>query len=257
MPVDLVRDDDRPHVAQLALATEGPTLLTPEPLEELRSAVETVPESVSVLAIGAPDAPPAGDATDGLSAGLDLAWAVGQGEEGGRSFLRALYHAIEAIRELEAIVVASCGAYALGGGFELALGADFRIATAEASLGLPEIDVGLPTVVQGGLLVRHVGLQRAVELVCLGTVLSGVEAHADGLINDAPPREDYPGAVRSLVADLAAKRPRLLSAQKRVIGEWRSNGLERGMAETVDLGASCFGTDDARALMRAFLEGEG
>lgn len=255
MSVELVRDDDRPHVAHLALATGDHNLLRPAPLASLREVAEGLPEAVAVLAVVADGAAPLAEDTRGLSAGLDMSWAVDRGSEEGRAFLEDLYEAIQAVRNVDAVTVAACGGYALGAGFELALGCDFRVATVDASLGLPEIDVGLPTVVQGGLLVRHVGLGRAKELVYRGTVLSGAEALADGLVTEAPPAKAYPTAVEALVDELAAKAPSLLRTQKRVFRSWRSDRLEAGLRESVGPGGRSFGTDAQREGMTAFLEG--
>lgn len=255
MSADLVRDDDRPHVAHLRLSAGDHNLLRPEPLAALREAVEGLPDEVAVLVVAAGGAAPLGDGTRGLSAGLDLGWAVDRGPDGGRAFLEELYEAVEAVRDVDAVTVAACGEYALGAGFELALGCDLRAATADARLGLPEVDVGLPTVVHGGLLVRHVGLGRAKELVYRGVVLSGAEARADGLVEEAPAAGAYPAAVAALVDDLAGTAPTVLRTQKRVFRSWRSDGLEAGLHESVEAGARSFGTAAAREGMSAFLEG--
>ena len=105
---------------------------------------------------------------------------------------------------------------------------DFRIATADAALGLPEIDVGLVTGIQGGLLIRLVGLQAAKELVYTGDPVSGAEAAELGLVNWAPPADEYETAIDDYVDTLAAKSPHILREQKRVFRAWRSAGIERG-----------------------------
>lgn len=78
-----------------------------------------------------------------------------------------------AVRDLDAVTVCGCDEYALGAGLELAMACDFRVARVDAALGLPEVDVGLVTGIQGGLLIRFVGLQAARELVYTGEPESG------------------------------------------------------------------------------------
>lgn len=247
MTVDFDRDADRPHVGRLRLDFGSLNLLRTSRLETFDDALADVPPAVSVVTIAG--------AGDGLTAGLDLDWAKDRSPREGRALLSTLYDAIESVRDLDAVTVCCTGAYALGAGFEFAMACDFRVATAEAVLGLPEVTVGLPTVVQGGLLTRYVGLQTAKELIYLGETVTGDRAADLGLVNESAPAEAYPEAVADLVDRLASKSPMVLAQQKRVFREWRSRGLESGMARSVGPGAACFGTEDQREAMGAFLAG--
>ena len=246
MNVDLHHEEERPHVAHLRIDFGSLNLVTTERLRDLDAAVRSVPEDVSVLSI-APEG-------EGLSAGLDLEWARERTPHEGWELLSTLYRAIQAVRDVDAVTVCGLGEYAIGAGFELAMACDFRIASPEASLGLPEVDVGLPTVIQGGLLLRLVGLQRAKELIYLGETVSGERARELGLVNEAASGEAYEGAIEGTVDALAEKSPLVLAWQKRVFRAWRSPGLESGMERSVGMGAQCFGTHDQREAMSAFLE---
>lgn len=246
MSVDFARDDERPHVGTLTVDFDRLNLVRTDRIETVADAVRSVPADVSVLVLRG--------GADGLTAGLDLDWAKDRTAHEGYALLASLYELIEAVRELDAVTVCDCRGYALGAGFELALACDFRVATEEAALGLPEVNVGLPTVIQGGLLLRLVGLATAKELIYLGRTVSGERAAELDLVHAVAPESDYDGAVAGLVDELAAKSPLVLSWQKRVFREWRSVGLESGMASSVGLGAQCFGTHDQREAMAAFLE---
>jgi len=105
--------------------------------------------------------------------------------------LTNLYELMQGVRNLDAVTVCRCGEYALGGGLELAMSCDFRVATEDAALGLPEIDAGLVTGIQGGLLVRLVGLQAAKEIVYTGEPVSGLDAEELGLVNRAVAPDAY------------------------------------------------------------------
>jgi enoyl-CoA hydratase len=131
------------------------------------------------------------EAIGGLAGGLQLDAVRDFSATEARELIDTLHATIEAIRGVEAVTVCGCGEYALGAGLELAMACDFRVATDDATLGLPEIDVGLVTGIHGGLLVRFVGLQAAKELIYLGEPVSGKRAAEIGLVNRAVPTEEY------------------------------------------------------------------
>jgi enoyl-CoA hydratase len=153
------------------------------------------------------------------------------------------------------VTVCGCGGYALGAGLELAMAYDFRVATADAVLGLPEVNVGLVTGIQGGLLIRLVGLQAAKELIYTGEPVSGTEAETLGLVNRAPPAAEYEDTLDKFVTTLGAKSPLVLREQKAVFWAWRSVGIERGIDHRLESIAACFDTHDQREAMDAFLDG--
>lgn len=247
----LERESERPHVAHLRIDAGDLNLFTADLAAEFRETVESVPGDVSVLTIAAARPP---NGVRGLSAGLDLEWARDLDAGEGQDLLRAFYDAIEAVRDLDAVVVCGCGDYTLGVGFELAAACEFRVATADATLGLPEVNVGLPTVIHGGLLLRLVGEGVANELIYTGETISGERAAELGIVTRAPDPPDYDDERAALVDTLATKSPRVLQSQKRVMRRFRSNGLETGLENSIADAGRAFGTPDQREAMAAFLE---
>lgn len=250
MGVELDRDQEHQHVAHLRLDFGPLNLLSEDRMTELGQAIETIPEDVAIVTLAGD---PVAEAT-GLTAGLDLEEARTYSAHDGLSMFDTLYAALQAIRDLDAVTVCGCGAYTLGAGLELAMACDFRIAPANAELGLPEVTVGLPTVIHGGLLVRLVGETVAKELIYTGESVSGERAHECGLVSDVVAEEAYGDALRTRVETLAAKSPLVLTRQKQVFRTWRSVGLEQGMLASRWLGALSFGTHDQQEAMSAFLE---
>ncbi|WP_336002182.1 enoyl-CoA hydratase/isomerase family protein [Halorientalis halophila] len=250
MPPTVSRDPDDERVAHLRIDTGDLNLLSPAAIEELRDAATNVPADVSVLTVG----PAADDGIGGLTAGLDLDAVLDSSVSEARSFLGALHDANAAIRDQDAVTVCRCGEYALGAGLELAMSCDFRVTTEDAALGLPEIDAGLVTGIQGGLLVRLVGLQAAKELIYTGEPVSGAEAAEMGLVNRAVPPTEYDATVDDLVETLAAKSPEIVRRQSEVFRALRSNGVEAGIRHSRESIAACFDTYDRREAMAAFLE---
>lgn len=250
--VSVEREADRPHVAHLRIDAGDLNRMTEPRLRSVRCAVDEVPDGVSVLTVAA-----AGDLEDcrGLAAGVDLEAARKFSVPGLRQFLLTLYGTVEAFRDAPFVVVCACGDYAVGAGLEIALGADFRVATRDAVLSFPEIDVGLPTVLHGALLPLHVGYADAAELAFLGAEFSGDRAADAGLLHAAPPAVDYAATVRDLTDDLAAKSPAVLRHQKRTVSMWRSRGLEAAVRRSIGPALAAFEEADSAEAMAAFVEG--
>lgn len=249
MSVDLDCEDDRP-VAHLRIDFGDLNLLSTAAMAAVGEALSEVPEDVAVLSIAADPI----EAETGLSAGLDLSEAQAFSAQEGLVMFEVLYAAIEAVRSVDAVTVCGCGNYTIGAGLELAMACDFRVAPKTASLGLPEVDVGLPTVIHGGLLLRQVGETAAKELVYTGEPVSGERAERLGLVTDATPAGEYAATLESRVDTLAEKSPLVLRRQKEVFRMWRSMGLEQGIAASMWPGALSFGTHDQREAMAAFFE---
>ncbi|MFB6168946.1 MAG: enoyl-CoA hydratase/isomerase family protein [Haloferacaceae archaeon] len=244
------REPDRPHVGHLRVDVDEMNRLTAPRLGEIHAGVEAVPDDVSVVTVAA-----AGDLDDarGFAAGLDLTEAVEFSTADARELFARLHATAGAVRDLDAVTVCACGGYAIGAGLELAMAADFRVATAESALGLPEVDVGIPTVLYGALLPLFVGYGDAAELVFLGDPFSGERAAESGLVHEAPPESEYAATVEGYVDRLAEKSPPVLRYQKRVARTWRSNGLEAAVESSVAPGLACFSLPDREEAMRAFL----
>lgn len=251
MSVTLDRDPDRQHVAHLRVDANDLNLFTADLAREFHETVASTPAEVSVLTIAAPQPT---DDVRGLSAGLNLEWAQDLSPHEGHDLLQEFYDAIEAVRDLDAVAICGCGDYTLGVAFELAAACEFRIATADANLGLPEVDIGLPTVIQGGLVLDLVGRGVANELIYTAETISGERARELGVATRAPVAEDYVETFDKFVDIMAAKSPAVLAQQKRVLRRCRSNGLEAGMEASIGDAGRAFGDHAQREGMTAFLE---
>ena len=152
-------------------------------------------------------------------------------------------------------VIAAVTGYALGGGLELALCADFRVLGESARVGQPEILLGLiPGAGGTQRLPRLIGPARAKDLIFSGRFVGADEALAIGLADMVVPDDEVYQAARELAARYVGGPPVALAAAKRAIDAGLGTDLETGL-EIERLGfASLFATDDARAGMRSFLE---
>ncbi len=152
-------------------------------------------------------------------------------------------------------VVAAITGYALGGGLELALAADFRVAGEGARLGQPEILLGIiPGAGGTQRLPRLVGPARAKDIVFSGRMLKAAEAHAIGLVDVVAPDDSVYQAAQDMVKQYAAGPALALRAAKQAI----DHGLDVDLATGLEIErvhfAALFGTEDQRAGMRSFLE---
>ncbi len=152
-------------------------------------------------------------------------------------------------------VVAAITGYALGGGLELALAADFRVAGEGARVGQPEILLGvIPGAGGTQRLPRLVGPARAKDIVFSGRMVKAAEAHAIGLVDRVVPDDSVYQAALDMVQRYAAGPALALRAAKQAIDHGLDVDLATGLEiERVQF-AALFGTEDQRAGMRSFLE---
>jgi enoyl-CoA hydratase/carnithine racemase len=152
-------------------------------------------------------------------------------------------------------VVAAITGYALGGGLELALAADFRVAGEGARLGQPEILLGvIPGAGGTQRLPRLVGPARAKDIVFSGRMLKAAQAHAIGLVDQVAPDDSVYQAALDMVKRYATGPALALRAAKQAIDHGLDVDLSTGLEiERVQF-AALFGTEDQRAGMRSFLE---
>ncbi len=168
---------------------------------------------------------------------------------------RRLQDALTAVARIGKPVVAAITGYALGGGLELALCADFRVAGESAKLGQPEIQLGvIPGAGGTQRLPRLVGPARAKDIVFTGRFVDAAEALAIGLVDLVVPDAEVYQAATSLVARYARGPALALRAAKRAIDDGLDTDLDTGLEIERLHFAGLFTTQDQRTGMRSFME---
>jgi enoyl-CoA hydratase/3-hydroxyacyl-CoA dehydrogenase len=151
--------------------------------------------------------------------------------------------------------IAAIHGYALGGGLELALSTDFRIASEDAMLGQPEINLGfIPGAGATQRLARIVGPAKAKELIMTGDFIPAVEAHKMGLISKVVKPGALDEEARNLALKLAEKPPLALMAAKIAVDMGLEAGLWSGLAIESQLFGILFSTEDVIEGVTAFIE---
>ncbi len=167
----------------------------------------------------------------------------------------ALSSAFDAIARIPKPVVAAINGYALGGGCELALACDWRVAAADAKLGQPEINLGIiPGAGGTQRLPRLIGPARAKDLVMSGRMVGAEEALAIGLVDRVVPPEEVYGAAAELISRYVSGPTQALRAAKLAIDGGLSMDLAAGLAWESQLFAALFATADKTEGMTAFAE---
>jgi len=168
---------------------------------------------------------------------------------------RRLQDSFTAVARIGKPVVAAITGYALGGGLELALCADFRVAGESAKAGQPEILLGLiPGAGGTQRLPRLVGPARAKDIVFTGRFVGAAEALAIGLVDKVVPDAEVYQAARDLVGRYAAGPAVALRAAKQAIDEGLDADLDTGLEIERLHFAGLFATQDAATGMRSFVE---
>ncbi|MGI8517330.1 MAG: enoyl-CoA hydratase/isomerase family protein [Acidimicrobiia bacterium] len=183
--------------------------------------------------------------------GFQAAYDIGREERLASSLVEAVW----ILDRLEKPTIAAIHGYALGGGLELAMGADFRFLADDARVGQPEIKLGLiPGAGGTQRLQRLVGFQKAKDIVYTGRQLSAEEALAIGLADRVFPTESVLDEAMKAAAEWATGPTRALTAAKQALSEGNNLPLSEAMEIEAQAFGESFWTQDAREGVAAFIE---
>ena len=165
---------------------------------------------------------------------------------------RSLFTAIDTFPKP---VIAMINGYCLGGGNELAMACDLRIASDTASFGQPEINLGI---IPGGggtqRLTHLVGESKAMELILTGDIINAQTAYQVGLVNMVVPAADLEAKTMEIANRIADKSPVALRMAKEAVKTASRSTLDEGLRREIDLFALCFSSEDKDEGVKAFLE---
>ena len=187
-------------------------------------------------------------------AGADIKEMAALDKESATEFIDHLRRLCEAPRSLPMPVIARIPGWALGGGLEFALSCDLRVASDNAQFGMPEVKVGIPSIIHAALIPRLVGQARANWLLLTGEVIDAQRALAWGLVDEVVTPERLDDATSALANGLAALGPAVLAQQKRLLRQWQDEPLERSIKDGVYEFASAFDTGEPQKYMQAFID---
>lgn len=219
-------------------------------LEELGSVVEEIAATAGIRAVII-----TGAGTKAFMAGADIAAMRDMTASQGRELALLAHGIYAAIERSPKPYIAAVNGYALGGGCELALACDMRIASENARFGQPEINIGvLPGFGGSQRLPRLIGKGRALEMILTGDMIDAGEAYRIGLANKVVPQEDLLAEARRLATKIASKSALATALCKQAVVNGLEMDLARACAYEAELFGYSFATADQKEGMAAFLE---
>jgi enoyl-CoA hydratase/carnithine racemase len=243
-------DRDPRGVVHLTICNAGSlNILGSAVINAVREGLETLAadRDIRVLVI-------AGESEKSMIGGADIKEMARLDQASAERFISGLRDLCDAVRTFPGPVVARMPGWCLGGGLEFAAACDFRIAAHNAKFGMPEVRVGIPSVIHAALLPRLIGWGRARWLLMTAENIDAPTALAWGLIDVVAPEGGLDAAVEKTVAALLECTPEALRAQKDLIRQWE----ELPLKESVDLSIGVFGrsflTGEPQRLMQGFID---
>ena len=224
-------------------------LLGPAVFQALRERVEQCGEDATLRAIVLK-----GNGERAFSAGVDLHEMKDLTPPTAEAFIRSLHQAARSLLDAPLPVVAALRGPCLGGALELALAADIRIAASDAIMGLPEVRVGLPSVIEASLLPPTIGLGRARRMLLTGETIDAAEAFRIGLVDAVVAPDTLDDAALAMAGQFAGMSRRILAMQKEIVARWLEMDEADAAEYTIKAFALCFATPDPHEAMTAFLE---
>lgn len=167
-------------------------------------------------------------------------------------FIRSIHGVCAAIRDCPVPVIACVEGVCLGGGLEIAAACDFRICSRDARFGMPEVRVGVPSVIEAALLPGLIGWGRTRELLLRGHLLDADEAARIGLVEHCVDASALDACVEAAVDDILAGAPAALRAQKRLVRRWEETGIEAAIEAGVDAFVAAYDGNEPAARSAAF-----
>ena len=169
----------------------------------------------------------------------------------GQAFIEQVHAACAAIRACPVPVIARINGWCLGAGLEIAAACDLRIAATTARFGMPEVRVGIPSVVEAALLPGLIGWGRTRRLLLLGETFDAAEMERWGLLERVA--DDLDAACAEWCALIAQAGPAAIRRQKALITAWEDLPLSQAVAAGIPAFAASWDSDEPRAMMADFL----
>jgi enoyl-CoA hydratase len=196
----------------------------------------------------------AGQSEKSMIGGADIKEMAKLDQASAEKFITGLRDLCEAVRAFPAPVIARMPGWCLGGGLEFAAACDFRVAAHDAKFAMPEVRVGIPSVIHAALLPRLIGWGRARWLVMTAATIDAPTALNWGLVDVVAAEGQLDGEVEKVVEMLLECGPEALRSQKALLKQWE----ELPLKESVDLSIGVFGqsflTDEPHRMMQGFID---
>jgi enoyl-CoA hydratase len=189
-----------------------------------------------------------------FSGGVDIEEMAGLMPSQAKAFITRLHSVCQAIRDLPVPVIARIQGYALGGAMEVAASCDLRIAGESARFGMPEVRLGIPSVIEAALLPHLIGWGWTRRLLLLGEVISAQEALSCGFVECVVGDGQLDGAVEEWLTMLLSAGPNAIREQKALMQKWEDASISQAIAQGIDAFHAAYESGEPQRMMRTFLD---
>lgn len=223
-------------------------ILSTPVIADLTNAVQALAErkGVRVLVVR-------GTGDKGFIGGADINEMAALTRETAEVFISGLRDLCNALRHFPVPVIARMPGWCLGGGLELALACDIRIASDDAQLGMPEVKVGIPSVIHAALMPRLIGNARTAWFLLTGEIADAAQSLSAGLVSQVVPLANLDAEVTRVAELLASFGPQVVRQQKRLLREWEEAPLDDSIENSVTEFGLAFETGEPQEHMASFI----
>ncbi len=169
------------------------------------------------------------------------------------AFITEIHRCCDAVRRLPVPVIARIRGYVLGAGLELAAACDMRVASEDSHFGMPEVKIGLPSVIEAALLPQLIGWGRTRYLVLTGETVAVTDASDWGMFEFIVPAAELDAAVERMVRPILESGPVAVRTQKALVSDWERLPLDAAVQRGIKVLASAWQTDEPRRMTSGLL----
>ena len=243
-------DRDARGVVRLTICDAGPlNILNSAVIRNVREGLEVLATERAIRALVV-----VGQSEKSMIGGADIREMATLDQASAEKFITGLRDLCEAARAFPAPVIARIPGWCLGGGLEFAAACDFRVAAHDAKFAMPEVKVGIPSVIHAALLPRLIGWGRARWLIMTAATIDAPTALGWGLVDVVAAEGGLDAAVEATIASILECAPQAMRAQKALLRQWE----ELPLKESVNLSVGVFGeaylTGEPQRLMQEFVD---
>lgn len=244
MPVPSIRDVDQTRWVSFN-RPEKLNALTREDIAVAHEAVGNLPEATRAVVF-------TGSGPRAFSAGVHIQVFHSLAARDARGFISELGDLLTAARRAPVPTLCAINGYCLGAAMELAMACDLRVASTDAVFGMPEIKVGIPSVLDAALLQQHLGLSKAKELLLTGDLYDVAELRPHGFLNKIVPPDGLQKATADLAHAVGGHSPAATASQKRLFETWQNAGLQASIDASIGEFAEVLADPQARERIRSY-----
>ena len=186
--------------------------------------------------------------------GADIGEMATLDRAGAETFIRGLAGLCEAVRSCPVPVIARLAGWCLGGGLEVALSCDLRIAAVSARFGMPEVAIGIPSVIHAALMPAMIGASRTAWLLLTGSTIEADRAERWGIVHEVVPESDLDQRIADLTRTLTRYGPHVVRQQKRLLADWYDVDARSAIEDSIRQFGLAFLTGEPQQHMTDFLE---